>query len=213
MGLASSNQWTGGLSGAKLDGHDMWTAITSNTPSPRQEIIHYVNKNQSLVSIQRNNLKLYIGPYHEVTQPQRIFEMAQRSSIPPNPTGNIDYLFNGNNEYTRFDSQLSIFTKSDSSLDVLRITLVSILMIVLAILIVTWRSGMKISLHVDLEDGIDYHSEDLMSADSDSDENSIRISEGDEEEVEFDYEENEELLLMSKYGTDGLSGVVSRDVV
>ena len=42
MGLATGGAWKGSLIGNTIDGVDMWTAVTTNTASPRSEIVHYL---------------------------------------------------------------------------------------------------------------------------------------------------------------------------
>lgn len=42
MGLATGGAWTGSYLGNTIDGVDMWTALTTNTASPRSEIVHYL---------------------------------------------------------------------------------------------------------------------------------------------------------------------------
>jgi len=43
MGLATGGAWTGGLTGNTIDGVDMWNAVTTNTASPRSEIVNFLN--------------------------------------------------------------------------------------------------------------------------------------------------------------------------
>lgn len=42
MGLATGGAWTGSFLQHTVDGVDMWTAITTNTESPRHEIVNYL---------------------------------------------------------------------------------------------------------------------------------------------------------------------------
>lgn len=39
MGLATNNTWTGSYSGADIDGLDIWSSITTNTTTSRDEIV------------------------------------------------------------------------------------------------------------------------------------------------------------------------------
>lgn len=59
MGIATNNEWNSSLADAEIDGVDMWTAISKNTASPHEEIVHYVD--DSKYSIQLNMLKLNSG--------------------------------------------------------------------------------------------------------------------------------------------------------
>lgn len=60
MGLATDKQWTGSLTGAVLDGMDVWDAITTNSPSPRTEIVHYADGDAGVV-LQLGTSKLFAG--------------------------------------------------------------------------------------------------------------------------------------------------------
>lgn len=59
MGLATGGTWQGSMIGATIDGIDMWDSITSGTASPRQDIVHYIDKFGNC-SLQRNMIKLDI---------------------------------------------------------------------------------------------------------------------------------------------------------
>lgn len=56
MGIATNSQWNRSLTGAEIDGVDMWAAISELGESPHTEIVHFVN--ESMYSIQFNMLKL-----------------------------------------------------------------------------------------------------------------------------------------------------------
>jgi hypothetical protein len=45
LGLATGGQWTGSLSGAEVDGVDIWSAVTSGgkITEPHPEIVHYAD--------------------------------------------------------------------------------------------------------------------------------------------------------------------------
>jgi arylsulfatase A-like enzyme len=55
MGLATGNAWQGSMAGATLDGVDMWSALTTNGDSPREETVWYVNASSFV--IQRGDYK------------------------------------------------------------------------------------------------------------------------------------------------------------
>jgi len=45
MGLATGGSWTGSLSGADIDGADIWASVMSGgeIASPHEEIVHYAD--------------------------------------------------------------------------------------------------------------------------------------------------------------------------
>lgn len=43
MGWATGGEWNGSYTNAELDGVDVWDAILTNSTSPRQEIVFYVD--------------------------------------------------------------------------------------------------------------------------------------------------------------------------
>jgi arylsulfatase A-like enzyme len=77
MGLATDNEWKGGYFDQELDGVDQWEAITTlNFDSPRSEILHYHNGNNSGIvsSIQIDMIKLNLGDQMKtVNPPEYIF--------------------------------------------------------------------------------------------------------------------------------------------
>ena len=54
MGLATAGSWKGSLSGNPIDGVDMWTAIMTNSSSPRTEILHRLD--DTSFTIQQKNI-------------------------------------------------------------------------------------------------------------------------------------------------------------
>lgn len=60
MSLATNGEWTGSLSGADLDGYDVFDAIVMNEDSPRTEIAHYVDMDGTC-SYQLGMMKLEKG--------------------------------------------------------------------------------------------------------------------------------------------------------
>ena len=57
MGLATDGAWTGSLSGAEIDGVDVWDSISVGAASPRDYIVHFVDTHGNC-SIQKSMLKV-----------------------------------------------------------------------------------------------------------------------------------------------------------
>lgn len=60
MGLATNGEWESSLSGADIDGSDIWSAVMSNSASPHTEIVHYAD-GMGNFSIQQNMIKMDSG--------------------------------------------------------------------------------------------------------------------------------------------------------
>jgi hypothetical protein len=58
MGIATNNAWIGSYANSELDGFDMWSAILSDSESPRHEIVHYVDDENIICSYQYDYLKI-----------------------------------------------------------------------------------------------------------------------------------------------------------
>ena len=71
MGLATGGEWSGGYTGNKIDGIDMWSTIASGAASPRREIIHFADiyGNYSYQYDDMKLVKTQLGWIGEYTQP------------------------------------------------------------------------------------------------------------------------------------------------
>ena len=72
MGLATAGSWKGSLSGNSIDGVDMWTAIMTNSSSPRTEILHRLE--DTSFTIQHKNIILREDINANAESPRFIFE-------------------------------------------------------------------------------------------------------------------------------------------
>jgi len=61
MGLATGGAWSGSFIQNELDGVDMWNAITTNSESPRHEIVHFLTPDGNC-SYQYDMKKLIVTP-------------------------------------------------------------------------------------------------------------------------------------------------------
>jgi hypothetical protein len=81
MGLATDNDWDGGLFGIDIDGVDQWDAITTLGDSPRSEIVHHHNGSTGS-SIQIDMVKLNVGDrYIQLISPEYSFDEDFGSSL------------------------------------------------------------------------------------------------------------------------------------
>jgi hypothetical protein len=62
MGLATGGEWAGSLTGATIDGVDMWEAITENLESPHGEMLHYADGVWGC-SLQQGMMKIDVGDW------------------------------------------------------------------------------------------------------------------------------------------------------
>lgn len=58
MGLATNDEWKGSYVDTVIDGKNVWDAIMNHSPSPREEIVHFVNVDETAV-IQHKNIKYF----------------------------------------------------------------------------------------------------------------------------------------------------------
>jgi hypothetical protein len=82
MGLATGYQWKGGLYGQEIDGIDMWPTIKAGAPSPRTEIVHYVDEYGNC-SLQLDMVKFDYNYFVANTwqSPEYVFSADQRADL------------------------------------------------------------------------------------------------------------------------------------